>query len=124
MTPTKRLTTLAGGERYRLEPRRYRIPSRAGYCHECGGYAARLGGRGLCRVCYQDPLIRREYPLGSYEGLSVQNREPPSPEAPTDTLPGSEERILVYQERAAAGRHIRHPEDRVLERAPDVVFQN
>ena len=40
------------------------------------------------------------------------NRAPPLPAAPTQTLPGSPERIEVLTARIAAGEALFHPRDR------------
>jgi hypothetical protein len=72
--------------------------------------------RGLCYFCYFDPKIRKRYPrldsIFARRGSSVEGGKGIVPaRAPTTALPGSEEKIRVMQERAAAGQTIFHPGD-------------
>jgi hypothetical protein len=76
--------------------------------------------RGLCRECYYNLGIRDCYPVilnphtrrGS--GLPLENGDAdhrPIPAQPTNAKPGSYDKILVLQERAAKGQQLFHPQD-------------
>ncbi len=66
----------------------------------------------LCWTCRQKPEVRALYPSSSKFGRrGVGHAKAGEPLAPTDTAPGSEERIAVLSERAAAGVALWHPED-------------
>ena len=73
--------------------------------------------RGLCWRCYHTPGVREQYPSTSkYTRRGVGNltgdRPPP---VPTDTLPGTPERVAVLAERAMRGEHLFHPGDTTRE---------
>lgn len=93
-------------------------PRRAGYrrphgtCRHCGRGRC-LERRSLCQRCYLEPDVRPLYPPESRRGRQVHG-EPhslPTPAAPTDARPGSEERIEAMRLRYERGEHIRHPAD-------------
>ena len=72
--------------------------------------------RGLCWTCYEyRPGVRDLYAasdsFGSERRASSYTVSATDPE-PTDTLPGSPERVKVYEDRAQRGQKIFHPEDR------------
>lgn len=81
-------------------------------CRHCGERKANMW-RGLCNPCYRDPEIRELYPKDDCIGFpDVNTRTDPEP---TDTRPGSEERIQVYEQRAANYQHMFHDDDTPLE---------
>jgi len=81
--------------------------------------------RNLCLACYQRP---------ESEHLKIETRhrverntnamlEPIGlPDHPTEHLPGSEEKMLVMQQRIADLREIHHPDDAMI--TPDCYFRN
>jgi hypothetical protein len=88
-------------------------------CQHCGVRKADKGRRGLCWACGQSPEIRARYAGSTHPGAT---RSPvPTvargalPARPTDTLPGSEERLRVLEERAARGENLNHPADARLD---------
>lgn len=66
-------------------------------CPRCGKVRPAKRGGIVCRPCRYGP--------------SVDNHTPPPPEEPTDTVPGTQERIAVYEARVEAGRGLWHPRD-------------
>lgn len=70
--------------------------------------------RGLCFRCYYTPGVRELYPSTSkYAQRGVGNgflRDPPLPE-PTQAKPGTEQKIAVLVDRAAARQQLFHPDD-------------
>jgi hypothetical protein len=87
-------------------------------CQHCGRRKADKHRKGLCWACGQSPEIRARYAPVSYHG---RRSAVPAvargalPATPTDTLPGSEGRLRVLEERAAAGLALFHPRDRGLD---------
>lgn len=78
--------------------------------------------RGLCWSCYYKPGIRELYPSTSkYARRGVGNfcGNAPLPVAPTESLPGTAERLVVLAERAARHEALWHPDDALAEPAPD-----
>lgn len=76
--------------------------------------------RQLCRGCYYSPGLRERYPPKivntDSRGSGIANKRTlPLPPEPTQTRPGSEERILVLQDRAAKGFQLWHPDDVVID---------
>src|SRR5262249_38153197 len=73
-------------------------------CSNCQETRTRYRRRGLCEVCYRNKRVRKRYAMKKACGLGVVGNdfsgEAPIPPEPTDTEPGSEERILVLMERA------------------------
>lgn len=72
--------------------------------------------RGLCWSCYYRPGVRDLYPSTSkyaHRGVGNKTGVQSLPSAPTDTEPGSEERLAVLAERARQGVQLWHPDDRV-----------
>jgi hypothetical protein len=70
--------------------------------------------RGLCWSCYYSPGVRELYPSTSKyarRGFGNITGIRPLPARPTDTAPGTPERIEVYRERAKAGVCLFHPHD-------------
>lgn len=51
-----------------------------------------------------------------YLRILLDNRVPPIPPTPTDTRPGTDERIKVYTERVKQGFQVFHPNDITLRR--------
>jgi hypothetical protein len=62
----------------------------------------------LCRPCYLQKSIRRQYKTSTY-----REKRKRLPDHPTDAVPGSPEKIRVMADRVAAGRQIFHPADTV-----------
>jgi hypothetical protein len=70
--------------------------------------------RGLCWSCYYKPGVRELYPSTSKfarRGVANFNGAAPVPEAATEAVPGSEEKILVLMDRAAKKQALWHPDD-------------
>ena len=73
--------------------------------------------RGLCWSCYYKPGVRELFPSTSKfarRGVANFCGTAPIPEAPTDAVPGSDEKIRVLMERAARKRSLWHPADATL----------
>lgn len=70
--------------------------------------------RGLCWSCYYTLGVRELYPSTSkyaYRGVGNLTGVRMLPTKPTDALPGSEEKVRVLEQRAAAGVVLWHPDD-------------
>ena len=78
-------------------------------CRHCQ-VRLRCRSKGLCSTCSSTPSIRAMYASEVNRGVEDFCGAPPLAE-PTDTIPGTESRIAVYQERAAAGLAVFHPRD-------------
>lgn len=85
-------------------------------CVHCGGTRNVSRPRGLCWNCYYTPGVKDKYPPvskfatygeGAYTTKNQVSKEP----VPTDTLPGTEERFKVLEERARNGQALKHPRD-------------
>lgn len=61
-----------------------------------------------CRACAN----RAAAAGGGSRGLGRDVHAPPLPARPTDTPPGSPERMAVYGERCERGEQLFHPDDR------------
>lgn len=90
-------------------------PVRAAYgsaCRHCvRGRVTRP--RGLCWTCYYTPGVKEKYGP-AYQGVMAgEGGGYALPAEPTDAPPGSDEKIRVMAERAAAGTGIFHPDDRL-----------
>lgn len=73
--------------------------------------------RGLCWRCFYSPGVKETYPVDAIYGRRGVGLESTGPaETPTDTRPGTEERIRVLEARAAKGQDLEHPEDFSLRR--------
>ena len=82
-------------------------------CRHCQHERRGIDRRGLCRICYRNPHIRRHYgKMPTVEGLGSGNAKLPMPSTPTDARPGSEDKIKVLEQRALAGEQLWHPKDR------------
>lgn len=85
-------------------------------CKHCGDKFNRLTARGLCfQRCGRDRSVWVKYPApknAAAQDASVLEgkRKKPLPE-PTDTLPGTPEKVAVLEERAALGQRLFHPKD-------------
>lgn len=69
--------------------------------------------RGLCWRCFYTPGVIDLYPSTSkYARRGIRNfyGSAPFPE-PTATLPGTPERVAVYESRAQRGEQLFHPQD-------------
>lgn len=85
-------------------------------CVHCGGTRNVSRPRGLCWTCYYTPGVRDQYPplskFAKYGAQVTTTRNMASKEpVPTDTLPGTEERFRVLEERARNGESLKHPMD-------------
>ena len=67
--------------------------------------------RGLCWPCYGDTTIREQYPRYFSPLMVGVGGQDSLPETSTDALPGSEEKIMVFEERVAKGVSLFHPGD-------------
>jgi hypothetical protein len=70
--------------------------------------------RGLCWSCYYKPGVRELYPSTSKyarRGEGNQVAEPALPDAPTQALPGTPEKIAVLAERVRRKQALWHPDD-------------
>lgn len=71
--------------------------------------------RGLCWTCYYTVGVRELYAgsasKSAHRGVGTSGKVLP---APTEALPGTEEKICELQRRAAANELLFHPEDRSL----------
>lgn len=78
--------------------------------------------RGLCWRCFYAPGVKDLYPSTSkYARRGVPNFTGRArPCEPTDALPGTPEKVLVLERRAALGQEMHHPLDAVRE---DVVAE-
>lgn len=67
--------------------------------------------RGLCKRCYNNPRIRKRYPVPAkyVEYTTVPNL----PDEPTQAQPGSEEKMQILERRMRAGTQLFHPMDNV-----------
>ena len=54
---------------------------------------------------------------GSWSNAEAPPGPRPLPDAPTDAQPGSEEKIRILTERAAAGTQLFHPQDNRAQKA-------
>lgn len=83
-------------------------------CRHCGRKIGRRAPRrGLCYRCHRNREIRLGYsPVSKFgkRGVGTLNESRPA-EEPTETLPGTEERILALQARAEAQQELKHPLD-------------
>lgn len=89
------------------------LQSRQSYCLNCRQPRS-IDRRGLCKRCYSQASIRSKYPRGMRAdsgGRGGNNLIPPIPEDPTDAQPGSNEKMIVMQERIEAGFRPHHPMD-------------
>jgi len=69
--------------------------------------------RGLCFRCYGTPAVHAAYfPARAPRVTDVVDPKTP---APTNHAPGTPEKMAVLAARAAAGEHLFHPRDRVVE---------
>ena len=76
--------------------------------------ACRLYPRGLCHACYFDPEVRALYPAAGKNARGVVSPSVRRACVPTDAPPGTEAKILVLIDRAAAGRELWHRRDTPL----------
>lgn len=70
--------------------------------------------RGLCWTCYYKPGVRDLYPSTSkYAKRGVGNftGEAPLAPVPTTAVPGTEEKLVVFEERAKMKQSLFHPAD-------------
>lgn len=72
-------------------------------------------GRGLCGTCYDQRAVRGRYAPGAVStagaGVCKANARLPPPARPTRHPPGSEDKVAVMEQRAAAGEMLFHPDD-------------
>ena len=83
-------------------------------CRHCGsGTVTRP--RQLCWACYYRPGVREQYvrmtACGKVRGPDPPQDQPPYPDEPTDSQPGSPEKLQVMIRRAEQGRYLYHPDD-------------
>lgn len=72
--------------------------------------------RNLCYNCYMDLSIRNLYPV-SVKAYEIRDTYAPRPldTNPTQTIPGSEEKILLMMDRAKRGVQLFHPDEPSIE---------
>ncbi len=67
---------------------------------------------GLCGRCYNITAIRRVYPLVVTVDQGIGVKKPSrQPKEPTRHMQGSEAKLIVLEQRAAAGEELWHPAD-------------
>ncbi len=97
-------------------PRRRRDTTR-GECLHCKRLR-HLRPRQLCSRCFGSVEVRALYPVSesssARRGVAGGNQSHPLP-MPTSAMPGSEGKIRVLAERAAAGERLWHPDDAKLD---------
>jgi hypothetical protein len=81
-------------------------------CRHCGAEVA-CRPRGLGWKCFYTPGVKDLYPPTSkYARRGTRNFYGPAPlPERTDTLPGTKERLKVFEDRAARGLALFHPDD-------------
>jgi hypothetical protein len=82
-------------------------------CPECDGpMPIRRTSGGICGKCLNDPAIRqkRGLPCPDFRGRA------PLPSRPTNAAPGTEEKIVVLEERARLGMALFHPLDAPMDK--------
>lgn len=83
-------------------------------CVHCGEERSINRPRGLCWKCYYTPGVKDRYPavcpIFGRRGVPHPSMIT-EPDQPTDATPGTEEKIQVMAERAAAGQSLHHPDD-------------
>lgn len=70
--------------------------------------------RGMCKVCYSLPWLRRLYPARAkigYRGMGEQLTGREITTGPTRLMPGTEGKIRVLADRASRGEALFHPLD-------------
>lgn len=73
--------------------------------------------RWLCWSCYYRPEVCNRYkPKCPTSADPAGNPGVRLPDDPTDTLPGSKERVAVLMQRAERGESLHHPLDRRIDR--------
>lgn len=77
--------------------------------------------RGLCWSCYYKPDVRTMYPSHAVHGQNgihndTRMADRGLPPTPTEAPPGSEAKIRVMIERAAARQTLDHPQDEPMDR--------
>lgn len=87
-------------------------------CEHCFSDLGWTKQKRLCDHCWKDRSISELY--GGKDGLLEVERlkDPPLPELPTNTEPGSEENLQVLAERYRLGQDLHHPGDKKAERPP------
>lgn len=112
-SPATTTTTTATAER----PRRKRggqfksaKAEKSPKCAHC--HKRKVKARGICEVCRFIPSVNEMYPSTSpfakKNHIPTKNLVLPTP---TDAIPGSEEKLRILCERAAAGQLLWHPSD-------------
>lgn len=84
-------------------------------CLHCRRNKPQRHKRGLCFRCYHhEPGVRSQYPTSGSKyarrGIGHGGGLNP-PDEPTAAVPGSEAKVAVLEQRAAAGLRLWHPED-------------
>lgn len=89
-------------------------PSPEQVCRACAIRPPAKHKRGLCWKCTKDPSVRGKFVPPGAQNFRSKSR---NAERPTNTAPGSEEKISVMTDRAAAGFFVNHPGDFRFDRA-------
>lgn len=124
MTPDGKTT----GKGIEVSARRCKDNYPVGECLHCAR-TRHIRGRGLCPTCYGDKGIRNSYParkrgLGDSKKKNIRGESPVesstssttrrnlvNPSTPTTSLPGTEGKIRVLEERASREDKLWNPED-------------
>lgn len=83
-------------------------------CRHCHLRRPRGRARGLCRVCFANPRIRKRYPWlrrECGEPWEYRAESVPEPYVPTHARPQTEEKIVVMTSRRIAKKQLFHPGD-------------
>lgn len=86
-------------------------------CLHCRKRSARERPRGLCCFCYGDPFIRAAYPFGGNQNFGRKGVGSDigggyaQPAEASEALPGTEDKMLEMQRRAAQGVSLFHQRD-------------
>lgn len=92
------------------------MSGKAANCRHCNLKKANQS-RQLCWACWHRPGVKESYPdpkqrKSSRRGVEAGQSKPCRP---TDTLPGTEERFRVLEERVLRGESTKHPNDASLD---------
>lgn len=79
-------------------------------CRHCARFSVSRP-RGLCWVCYYSPGVKDSYPPAGKVGPGAGNVNNRLPDFPTNALPGTPEKLAVFERRLALRRALFHPND-------------
>lgn len=96
-----------------MAKRKYR-PYYCQHCEKSGVKKVAARPKRLCWLCYYNPDINKQYELTSIyanRGPNPGYKQSSAPPSSTQALPGSEEKILVMEERLSKGFGLHHSGD-------------